>query len=83
MYNNAFRATCLFEHRVNITKVVLRLSFMMKQNINARTPLNFKGSLEISNLRTSNKQHHESINNKFWDHAHYTKNDNYALLVGA
>ena len=56
---------------------------MMKQNINARTTLKFKGLLETSNLRTSNKQHHESINNKFWDHAHYTKNDNYALLVGA
>jgi hypothetical protein len=26
---------------------------------------------------------HESINNKFWDCAHYTQNDNYALLIGA
>ena len=83
MNNSALKATCLFEHRVNITKVVLSLPFIMKQNINAKTPLKFKGWLETSNLRTSNKPHYESINNKFWDYAHYTKNDNYALLVGA
>ena len=26
---------------------------------------------------------YESINNKPWDNANYTKNDNYALLIGA
>ena len=28
------------------------------------------------------KKYYESIN-KFWDNAHKTKNDNYALLIGA
>ena len=83
MNNSALKATCLFEHRVNIIKVVLSLSFMIKQNINARPHLKFKGWLETNSLRTSNKQHHESINNKFWDYAYYTQNDNYALLIGA
>ena len=45
-----------------------------------RTTSSLRGRLDTNNLRTSETNHHESIN-ELWDNAYHTKNDNYALLM--
>ena len=45
-----------------------------------RTPQSLRGRLDTNNLRTSETNQYESINEP-WDNAYHTKNDNYALLM--
>jgi hypothetical protein len=45
------------------------------------TPSSLRGRLDTNNLRTSETKIMNQ--SKLWDNAHYTKNDNYALLDGA
>ena len=54
----------------------------MKQNINAEAPSEFYRRLELRISEQANHNHAKD-NVVLWDNAHYTQNDNYALIVGA